>query len=334
MPYVLRASGLLAVAMLWCVSGSAGQAEFGTNATVSSTSAPGMEIGTTNLARRIPPAPPGTRTAADTFRELLAMTPAERTQALANRNEYQRQYLQDRLREYEALSPEIREERLRQLELKCYLPDLMKLPPAKRGQRLETIPAYLRPLVEDRLKQWDALPASVQKEVLDYETTAEYFIRAPARLPGQNSDAKLTSFPPVPTDDKGRKALDSLNDFVSLSSKAQEKALEGLPPAEREEMEKTLQAFSKLTPEQRKTCINSFAKLYRMTPDQREQFLKNAERWKSMSPGERETWRTLIKILPSGGDASPGPPVPVSVNRLTSPVAASNAASPPEFGRP
>ena len=70
---------------------------------------PARELpGTANALRsntNAVPALPGTKTAADTFRELLDMTPAGRERALADRTPEQRKYLQDSLRKYRRTYP-------------------------------------------------------------------------------------------------------------------------------------------------------------------------------------------------------------------------------------
>jgi hypothetical protein len=252
-----------------------------------------------------PVSPPGTKTPADTFRELLAMSPTERAQALASRSEHNRNYVEEQLLVYQSLPPDQREARLRQLELRCLVPLLMKLPPASRAERLKTVSPELRPLIEQRLQQWDRLPGPAQKEVLDlYDTTATSLVRAkPTDV--STGDLAPPPLPPTPDEDKPRKLLES---FFELSPKEQERTLEVLSPAERDEMEKTLDSFKKLSPEQRRICIDSFDKLNRMTREQRDQFLKAAARWKAMSPRERDTWSTLLKILPATPSAVGLPP--------------------------
>ena len=271
---------------------------------------PGAQPPGANRSNQPEPALPGAKTPADTFRELLAMSPAERQQALTNRSEFNRKYLEARLREYEALPAQERNLRLKQLELNCHLPALMKMVPGQRSQRLALVPADLRPLIEERLQQWDLLPAEVQREVLEYQTTANYFLRVRAGSGPSSALRSGETRPPLPGADMPRKGAESFRYFFELPAKEQEKTLDALAPKERESMEKTLQLFAKLPPEQRQTCINSFLKFRQMSKGQREQFLKNAERWKAMSPGERETWRTLVKILPPTSASPELPPLP------------------------
>jgi hypothetical protein len=264
-----------------------------------------------NALQKPLPALPGTKTAADNFRELLAMSPAERTQALADRSQHQRQYLEGRLREYDALPAEQRELRLRQLELTCHLEGLMKLAPSNRLTRLVAVPADLRPTVDERLRQWDLLPPKVQEEVLEYKTTANYFLRVRPSPPPVPDAGMPGLSPPVPgSDDRAGRLAERLSEFLELPSKQQQKTIETLPAPERKAIQDTLSAYSSLPPAQQKICITSFQKFSRMSKQQRDQFLQNAARWKSMSAQERETWRTLVQIVPATPTASAVPPPP------------------------
>ncbi len=283
---------------------------------------PGSATATT--PSRPVPALPGTKTPADTFRELLALSPADRAPALADRTEHQRKYLETRLREYDALPPVQRQARLRQLDLTYHLDVLMKLTPDKRTARLADVPPDLRPIVDERLRQWDQLPGHVQQEVLEHETTANYFLRVRS---GEVNGSKVPTPPPgdaAPPSDRSHKSPPALSQFFDLPAKEQQRTLEVLPAAEREQMENALKAFASLPREQRQICINSFEKLNQMTPSQRDEFLKSAARWKAMSPAERETWRALVDMLPPQPAVQLPPPLPPGAEPVSGPATASN----------
>jgi len=268
------------------------------------------------------PALPGARTPIDEFRELLAMAPAERAQALAARTEYQRKTLQEGLQAYEALTPGQRELRLTQMEFRWHLEGLMKLAATNRASRLAAVPARLRTLTEERLKEWDGLPPQMKKSVLEHETTSSYFLR-PSRLPGSPGAPAPDPGPPPPPLPKAGALSERLSHFLDLPSEGERETLNALSEAERADMDDTLRQFAKLAPEQRRICIDSFEKLKRMNAAERQQFLKNAERWKAMSPGERETWRSLLHVLPPGATPTSPPPLPGTEPTRT-PVTVSN----------
>lgn len=275
---------------------------------------PGTPRPGSNPAATSPPRLPGSKSPAETLRELLAMSPAERAQALANKTERQRKYLETRLREYEAMPKDQREARLRQLDLTFHLDGLMGLEPSERVNRLAMVPPALRPVIEERLREWDRLPESMQSAVLRYETTANYFVRARPAQAGQAPEGDAgRSF--LPGETRG-KAAETFIQFFGLSAKEQQRTLEVLPQEEREKMEKALSAFASLPPEQRRICIESFVKFKQMSKEEVNQFLKNAARWKAMSPQERETWRSLISILPPHASAPGVPPSPPGADAI------------------
>src|SRR5438105_3925359 len=121
----------------------------------------------TNAVSPAPPMPPLPKSRVAYFRELLAMSPAELEIALARTPEPNRKVLQAKLREYTALPPEEREASLRATELRWYLRPLMEKAPTNRTAQVASIPAEYRALVEERLKQWDAMSPETQKEVLE-----------------------------------------------------------------------------------------------------------------------------------------------------------------------
>ena len=282
-----------------------------TPASASGPALPGDLPSAAGLTAKPQPALPGSKTAADTFRELLEMSPADRAQALAGRTEHQRAYIEGELREYEALSRDEREARLQRLDLTCHLPVLMRTPPANRAERLANVPPTIRPLVDERLRQWDLLPSHVQQAVLEHETTANYFLRV---RPTAATNANAAPFPLGPAtpaaSDRASRIREQFDEFFELPVKEQRKTLAAFPPAEREDMERALKVFASLSAEQRKACIDSFGKFSQMSKEQRDQFLKNAARWQAMSPRERETWRALIGILPPTPPPSNQLPVP------------------------
>ena len=258
----------------------------------------------------------------DYFRQLLALTPMERDQALSLEAEPKRGVLQAKVQEYEKLPPTERELRLQLVELHFYLRPLMDLPSAKRSEKLAIIPEKDRGLIEERLRQWDSLPQNVQKDVLDNEMTLHYFVRLESSSPAQREQI-LKGFPQsyrrsleeqmekwraLPAG-RRQKMYEQFNQFFDLPAKEKERTLDALPDDERQKMEQSLRTFEKLPPAQRQMCLESFRKFADLTKEERTQFLKNVERWQEMSPRERETWRNLVTLLPTQRVPPMPPPV-------------------------
>jgi len=110
-----------------------------------------------------PPMPPVT-SPVDFFRELLGMPPGDREVALSNRPPEVRSRLLAKVREYEALSPEERELRLRATELRWFLVPLMRQGPGQRPPLETSVPAHLRQAISDRLALWDRFLAPVREQ--------------------------------------------------------------------------------------------------------------------------------------------------------------------------
>jgi hypothetical protein len=259
----------------------------------------------------LPPVPPTPhlKSPVDLFRELLAMTPAERKNYLTNRPSETRARILVKVCEYEALDPNERELRLRATELRWYLLPLLHESLTNRATRLAAIPDDLQPLVKNRLRQWDILPPTLKAEFLESERTLRYFTHVdPSQGP---------SLPPPPPDPKGdrgphrsdlsrwmlseeqrQKIAAQFNQFFELTPVEKKKTLNTLSDAERQQMEKTLETFGKLPPVQRRKCIRAFTEFAGMSAQEKQDFLKNAQRWAQMSPKERQTWRDLVTHVP------------------------------------
>jgi hypothetical protein len=264
----------------------------------------------TNRTSELLPPMPSLKSPVDFFRNLLAMTPGERRQALSNRPPEVRDRILSKLREYASLDPNRRELRLRATELQWYLQPFMSEPKADREARLALIPNEIRKLVEDRLARWDVLPPAIQEEMINDEMASRYFSQI--ELDPTNKDVILRGISPerrakleegldrwrnlLP--EEREMTLQRFNAFFELTTQEREKALNTLSEVEQRQMEKTLEAYAKLPVQQRVQCIKSFEKFTSMTLADRQEFLKNAERWKLMTPEERESWRTLVRFAP------------------------------------
>jgi hypothetical protein len=257
------------------------------------------------------------------FRELLKLTRPEREKALANRSPERRRDLMAKLREYEVMPPAERELKLRLVQLRMHLMPLMRLPPSERGGHLSLVPAEDRPLIEERLREWDKIPVDLQKEFLEHEGTIHYVLRMESSTP-QQREQFLRSFPAerrqrleqelvrwhgLPAESRSR-MYSHFYDFFELDRKERDKTLRVLSEEERAQMEASLRAFDQLPAALRRHCLNSFHKFASMSAEERAQFLQNAARWEAMSAEERRTWRELVHALP------PSPPLPPALMRV------------------
>jgi hypothetical protein len=242
----------------------------------------------------LPPQPPSP---VKFFRELLAMTPADRASALTNRTPEARLRIMAKVREYQRMDPNERELRLCATELRWYLTPLFRMTTDERGARLAQVPDNLRELVKARLTQWDALAPAVQKELLDNDRTLHYF----AHVETTNSLA---------VSPEAQQLADQFNRFFDLTDAEKQQTLGTLSEDERAAMEKTLASFKELTPQQQALCKRNFVKFAGMSGTERTEFLKNAEKWSKMSPQERQSWRDLVANVPMW------PPLPATMPPL------------------
>ena len=292
----------------------------------------------TNLL--LPPVP-HLKSPVDLFRELLAMTPAERENSLTNRPPGIRDRILTKVREYEALDPNERELRLRATELRWYLPPLMHESPTNRAARLADVPDDLRPLVKAHLMQWDILPPPLQEEFFESEHALRYFTHVDSPI-----SPPLPPLPPLPQDqrwrhnpggpdlahwntlpeDQRQKITAQFNRFFELTPMEKKKTLNSLSDAERKQMEKTLETFGELSPVQRLKCIRAFTEFAGMSAQEKQDFLKNAQHWSQLSPKERQTWRDLVTRVPEWPPLPPAlmPPMPPQLTQRLHPVAATN----------
>jgi hypothetical protein len=271
----------------------------------------------TQSQARAPQPPPLPSSPIEHFRQLLGMKGEEREKALAARSPKTREFLEAKLKAYEALPPEERENRLGTLELRWYLLPLFKTAPTNRETRLAMIPGRIRPLIDARLRLWDLLSADEQRDVLESEPAITVLVQPE---PGMTSPAGALSVITPQQQEKIKKSTEILNRlppekqedvyrnfgrFFELSQQEKTKAFDVLGEAERKQMERTLALFDTLPKASRDRCIEGFQKFTSLSEIERDQFLRNVERWNSMSAKDRQAWRSLVNRK-----ALPHPPLP------------------------
>lgn len=268
-----------------------------------------------------PPAkPPLPKSPVDQFRELLAATPEQREEFLSRKKPASAELIRTNLKEFDALSPNERELRLRMLQLHQHLVPLMQTPVADRGPFLAVVPGEDRALLEDRLKAWDSLPESVRQILLADKRSLNQFIQL-QKTPAASKPEFIRTLP-----EEDRRAFESqfkqwlalpeevrsqttreFQQFFELSPAEREKTLRRLSDVERRQMSETLRVFASLPAEQRDRCLGAFRRFSGMNATERAEFLGNAARWRELDPDERAAWRRLVQVL---SKPSLTPPLP------------------------
>ncbi len=268
------------------------------------------------------------------FRELLAMKPADRERVLSTESAEKKQVILSKLEEYDLMSPDERELRLRMTQMRWHLVPLLKSPASERARLLSTIPAEDRPLIERRLRMWDEIPVQVQKEFLENELHLGYLLKWHGTSAAERS-SMLQAFP-ADRREKLERELDKwnllpegrrkemasrFNQFFELDEREKSKIIGTLPQVDREELNRLIKALEHIPADQRKQYLMAYDRFAEMSAEERKQFLKNAERWEAMSETERNAYRELVRRTPP-----PVPPLPPLV-RSKPPVAVTPIAS-------
>jgi hypothetical protein len=247
------------------------------------------------------------------FRELLAMTSAQREQHLAQWTPEKRARLLAKISEYEAMTPSAREESLTATELHWYLQQFLLKSSTNSGIDLSQVPEPYHQMVSDRLNMWRILPPPLQQDVLAHETTRDFFLlggRARTNLdvvrwqmippPLRQELFRLDVLPPV----QRQQSYARFQGFFELTTDEKKAVLNTLPAVERQQLEKTIADLNHLPPEQRNLALRSLGQLAGCNEQQRSEFFKNLGRWKQLSPDEQQLWLKLASHLP------PMPPMP------------------------
>ncbi len=286
----------------------------------------------------VPPTLPPAPSPIQYFRRLLEAPAAEREQLLAGRSPEHRRVLTNSVRIYLALTPEDRKLRLGAMELRHYLTPLMHLPATNRALGLQMVPESYRALVQERLDYWDRLAPDMRQQVLDRGILIPVLptLSHPVRGYTSNQLAAVDAAARQWQSFSGAKRAEITANFERLfkvSPEEKEKTLRPLPlsDAERGQIEKTLEKFSKMKSVERQLVVNSFKKFADLSPEERRQFLRNAEEWQKMSSEDRQRWRYLVNNLPPLPPLPPGfgrppmPPLPkIPTNTLRPAVLATN----------
>jgi len=258
------------------------------------------------------------------FRGILGMTPAQRERSLAGKSPDERKAILEKVREYEALPRDVREARLRQTELHWHLIMLMRLGPKERERQIKEISPLDLPMVAGQLQQWDELPGTTRKALLENERFIETYVGWRVSSPADQEELlkklplerrsyfaeELRRWQALPEDQRAELCAQFRRFFV-MTGQEQRQTISTLSEAERGQMERALQAYAELPPAQRQRCNDSFGKFAAMDAEERAQFLQNAEKWEAMTVRERELWRTLVGELPPMPPPPPGmPPMP------------------------
>ena len=283
---------------------------------------------------RQPPLPPLGGPPTQLFRDLLRTNAAGREAFLGSRAAEQRRLIEQKLAEYEGLTPAQRELRLTLTDLRHYLLIFLHLPEEWRAMYLAQLPDAYRALVGERLKAWDRLDAGTRRDLLQNEDLLAYLVRlesAPptpeglflSHLPDDRRRAIETALKmwSQTTPQHRQTMMQRFKQFFQLSEVEQRQVLSALPPDQRHTPEKLLAALARLPADRREKYTAAVNRFLGLGPAEREQFLRNALTWQSLTPEQRQMVREMVSKVP------PLPPLPPGLLPSTGPSLGGNPAA-------
>lgn len=302
-------------------------------AAMAQTTLPGAPL----VSQDRPPLPQVAKPYTEFFRQLLTVTPAEQEQLLAAKPPAARQVLQRKLEEYKSLPAAERELRLRALDLRWYLTQLIALSPERRQEVLPQVPEEDRTLLEERLRQWDGLSPKLQRALRENEVAIRILCNPasqglnlpsahPPSLPSapgepSSTDEAMTRWKALPAE-RRQQIYNHFSSILELGEKERQETLRRMNNVERAQWLATVRAIAGLPKTERERCLQGFRQFATLSREQRDQFLRNVALWNQMSAGDQQVWRNLASQLP------PPPPLPPSRQRPRTPPLPPTSSSP------
>lgn len=234
---------------------------------------------------------------------LLATNIAGREAWLAAKPAASRAAIEAKLREYEAMSPEQRDQKLRASQISWYLPPLIKMPATNRAAILGAIPEEDRKVIEMRLGQLSILPPPMLNQIVTNRNLLRWIDNG---QPGASN-----ALAQVSPDQKrlAEQVYPVWKKLLELPPARRTEPLSKLNDTDRTNMEMTLNKLGNLSGEERAQARAGFKKFAELSASERESFLSSAKRWQDMSEKDREVWRNVAATL-QRPPASISPPLP------------------------
>ena len=116
---------------------------------------------------------------------------------------------------------------------------------------------------------------------------------AQGRRGGMNSPATRN---PGPRQDKSSKAEKTpIDEFQTMSPQDRQKAMDRMPPAQRQKLEERLQKFNQLPPEQQRTLKGMYNRLHELPPGRQDAVRKSVNRFSEQPAERRDAIRQELK---------------------------------------
>ncbi len=82
-----------------------------------------------------------------------------------------------------------------------------------------------------------------------------------------------------------------------MSPEQQQRALERLPPGQRQKLQERLQRFNQLPPEQQRTLRNLYNRLHQLPANQQESVRKAIDRFSKQAPDRQQAVRDELRAI-------------------------------------
>jgi hypothetical protein len=243
------------------------------------------------------------------LRRLLKAEPSERERLLQQHAASKRSFWERKINQYQAMDAGEQQRRLQEAQWHWYLMLVMRAPDPLRARLVEQIPIEDRPLIQDRLQAWQAMPEDLQRDILLHLPALQYFARFAALKPAEQQQA-LAQGQPVAT--QGWQSLDqprqrslfqTYQSFIGLEAQQQRQVLARIPIPQRMSLQERLVGMDHLSPELRRRCLEALDALKQMNAQEQVRFRQTALQWKDLSGDAMDAVRQVATRIP------PLPPV-------------------------
>jgi len=277
---------------------------------------------------RKPPIPSVLDSPVSHLKRLLEADLEQRNALLPPKGERSRLFWQKKLQEYEKLEPEERQRRLQEAQWHWYLMLIMRAEGPARSRVLAEIPDEDRPLIENRLQVWEALPKDIQQGILTHLPALRYFARfaatsdagdqgnpskdlQPMDVASKNDHPEWHELPP----ERRRSIFLSYQTFFDLETPIKRRVLSKIPLPQRMGIQERLTQMERLSPSQRDQCLAALKAYARMSEEERKRFQQTAQQWKSLPIESLAAIRKVAVRVPplptlSRQALPPSPPFP------------------------
>jgi hypothetical protein len=106
----------------------------------------------------------------------------------------------------------------------------------------------------------------------------------------------LARRPPAPHSARSS-ATTPIDEFERMSPDQQQRALERLPPAQRQKLQQRLQRFNQLPAEQQRTLRNLYNRLHQLPPEQQESVRQAINRFSEQAPARQQVMREELRSI-------------------------------------